>query len=287
MADVALGFLLTHDPAAGLPWGLFALLLGASVCLYEAGMALNDVFDVEIDRQERPDRPIPSGRVPLRLASLLGFELLLVGAVLGWTASYVGGGVLSGIVASGLALAVLLYDKVLKKTPLAPLAMGGCRFLNVLLGASAIEGSWPAAVYLVAGGVGLYITGVTWFARTEARQSARPALAGGVLVMALGIAMLAGYPTLAASGEAPLVLALLSRWYGLLAILGLIVVGRSSLAIFDPSPGRVQIAVKQCLLSLIVLDATVCLAARGVEPAVCILALLAPTVFLGRWVYST
>ena len=57
-----------------------------------------------------------------------------------------------GVVAALLAACILLYDAWLKRTPLGPLAMGGCRMLNVLLGMSALgvplpaeHGSWPAA----------------------------------------------------------------------------------------------------------------------------------------------
>ncbi|MBO0870275.1 MAG: UbiA family prenyltransferase, partial [Micromonosporaceae bacterium] len=38
-------------------------LAAASVCLYWAGMAANDWADRELDTVERPERPIPSGRV--------------------------------------------------------------------------------------------------------------------------------------------------------------------------------------------------------------------------------
>ena len=40
------------------------------------------------------------------------------------------------LVAMLLAGCIVLYDAVLKRTPLAPLAMGACRMLNVLLGMS-------------------------------------------------------------------------------------------------------------------------------------------------------
>lgn len=38
-------------------------LAAASSCFYLAGMALNDYADREVDARERPNRPIPSGRV--------------------------------------------------------------------------------------------------------------------------------------------------------------------------------------------------------------------------------
>ena len=47
-------------------------LLGATACLYAGGVVLNDVFDRDIDRRERPERPIPSGRVSVAAASALG-----------------------------------------------------------------------------------------------------------------------------------------------------------------------------------------------------------------------
>ena len=50
----------------------FLMLIMASVFLYAGGVVLNDVFDVEIDKIERPERPIPSGIVPLRKAGLFG-----------------------------------------------------------------------------------------------------------------------------------------------------------------------------------------------------------------------
>src|SRR5262249_58217553 len=59
LADICLAALAVR----ALPghWAAFGLVLLSSACLYSAGMALNDVFDLEQDRRERPDRPLPSG----------------------------------------------------------------------------------------------------------------------------------------------------------------------------------------------------------------------------------
>src|SRR5258706_9705876 len=43
-------------------WKLPLLLLGMSA-LYTGGMFLNDAFDADFDRQRRPSRPIPSGKI--------------------------------------------------------------------------------------------------------------------------------------------------------------------------------------------------------------------------------
>src|SRR5262249_13418120 len=78
MADIAMGFLFTHETLE--PISTFGLLLLSSSCLYTAGMVLNDVFDVEQDRRERPQRPIPSGRIDYHSATVLGTSLLTLGA---------------------------------------------------------------------------------------------------------------------------------------------------------------------------------------------------------------
>ncbi len=52
------------------------------MAIYAAGIALNDVFDYEIDLKERPGRPLPSGRVSRRFAAWTGGGLLLLGPVL-------------------------------------------------------------------------------------------------------------------------------------------------------------------------------------------------------------
>ncbi|WP_414635733.1 UbiA family prenyltransferase, partial [Actinophytocola sp.] len=66
--------------AAGWPFGRRSAALSAgAVCLYWAGMALNDYADRELDRTERPERPIPSGRVSPRFALGLAAGLTAAG----------------------------------------------------------------------------------------------------------------------------------------------------------------------------------------------------------------
>ena len=68
-----------------------------------------------------------------------------------------------------LVAAILLYDGPLKRTWAGPAMMGLCRFLNVLLGVS-VSGATPWPGWHLAFVVGLYVAGVTWFARTEAQS---------------------------------------------------------------------------------------------------------------------
>src|SRR6478735_4188709 len=86
IADVAMGFLVVDRELSNpLALGVVAVV---SALLYTAGMVLNDVFDVEIDRRERPFRPLPSGQIGVTTARVFGFGLLLVGMILGAVAGY-------------------------------------------------------------------------------------------------------------------------------------------------------------------------------------------------------
>jgi 4-hydroxybenzoate polyprenyltransferase len=287
LADVCLGAM----AAGALPrrWLPFLLLLLASACLYCAGMVWNDFFDLEQDKRERPERPIPSGRVTRRQAGWFGAALLAAGVL--WAvlagAALVGlgdAGAVWGELGLALALvaAILLYDGWLKRTAAGPVAMGACRFLNVLLAVS-VSGSLlgPLGPHLALV-VGLYIVGVTWFARTEARASSQAALKGAAGVMLAAFALAIALPTHLKPGTGsplfPYLLVGLGFWVALPVCR----------AVASPMPGNVQAAVKRCLMGLVLLDAVL---AAGVAGAVglIILVLLAPSAYLNRksWLYAT
>ncbi|WP_449343847.1 SCO3242 family prenyltransferase [Streptomyces phaeoluteigriseus] len=112
-----------------------ALAIASSLCLYAAGMALNDWADREEDAAERPHRPLPSGRV--RPASALGAACALTAAGLALAAR---AGRPALTVAAPLAATVWSYDLLLKRTPAGPFAMATARGLDLLLGAAATGG---------------------------------------------------------------------------------------------------------------------------------------------------
>lgn len=294
IADVTMGYLFVHGsiPAPA----TLGLLIAASALLYTAGMVLNDVFDIEVDMKERCFRPLPSGQIGLKTAGAFGFAQLVLGIACGWVAGFIdpAGAVIpwrSGLIATVLAACILLYDRVLKSTRLGPLVMGSCRFLNVLLGMSAARvaaGDFPlgfsAAELLVAAGIGVYIVGVTLLARTEAATSQSPLLLAGIVVMACGAVVLGSFTRFVDEGT--LKTDEMIVWM-LLGLLMVTVLRRALAAVMDPSPERVQAAVKHSILSLIWLDAAIVLAVAPPIYGVAIAALLIPALLLGRWVYST
>ncbi|MFD4113099.1 UbiA family prenyltransferase [Streptomyces niveus] len=109
-----------------------ALAVGASLCLYEAGMALNDWADRDEDAVERPHRPIPSGRITPNAALTAAGALTATGLFL---ASRAGRPTLA--LSTALAATVWAYDLRLKHTAAGPAAMGAARALDVLMGATA------------------------------------------------------------------------------------------------------------------------------------------------------
>jgi 4-hydroxybenzoate polyprenyltransferase len=286
MADVAMGFLFVRMSRAPADAGVLAPLLLASTLLYASGVVLNDVFDFAADSRRRPERPLPSGRVSVSAASRLGWALLLLGLVPAWLGALLVGHLGPGMVAVLLAVCILLYDAYLKPTPVGPVLMGGCRMLNVLLGMSVATAAWQTEHYLVAGGIGIYVAGVTWFARTESARSSRLHLALATALMMLGIALLAAFPGWADNLAPPIRLQPL-HWDMLMVILAAVIGWRCLRAVIDPSAARVQSIVKLCILWLVVLDAAVCYAVAGAFWAVMILLLLLPATLLGRWIRLT
>jgi 4-hydroxybenzoate polyprenyltransferase len=276
LADICLGALAASAlPAHGVA---FALLLLASACLYSAGMVFNDFFDREQDRRERPFRPLPSGRISPGKAVWLGMALVFIGVLLalltGWTSFWV---------ALCLVGAIFAYDGWLKHTWAGPVAMGSCRFLNVLLGVSA-SGSllWPRGAHLALI-VGLYIVAVTWFARTEAQVSNQNALRGAAVVLLVSLLLALPLPVFLPAGQHSSFV-----FPYLLVALGFFVGVPVVQAIRHPGPHMVQAAVKRALMALILLDAILASATAGLV-GLLILVLMLPSLYLNRrrWLYAT
>ncbi|MFC9973916.1 SCO3242 family prenyltransferase [Spirillospora sp. NPDC127200] len=150
----------------------------SSVCLYWAGMALNDYADRERDAVERPERPIPSGAVAPGTALAAATGLTVTG--LGLAAAGTGRRGLTSALA--LAGSVWAYDLVLASTPAGPAGMALARALNVLSGAAhgRILAAAPAAAV-----IGAHTAVTTWLSRYEVRgaSAAPPSTALGATAL--------------------------------------------------------------------------------------------------------
>lgn len=164
------GYLATDIFPAGYFWPVLLLCI-STIGLYGGGVVFNDVFDEELDKIERPERPIPRGVISKKEASILGILLFLMGITAALVVS-----VLSGLLAFAVIVASLVYDKWSKHNAFAgPLNMGLCRGLNLLLGISIIIPSvstwWFLAIIPI-----IYIAAITMVSRGEVHGGSKSTL---------------------------------------------------------------------------------------------------------------
>ena len=267
LADIGAAFVYAGAPRAA--WSILPVLAGAAVCLYAGGVVLNDVFDLAQDRTERPQRPIPSRRVPRGRAAALGIGLLVGGLALAGLAS--GRAVLA---AAALVVLILLYDAGGKRTLAGPALMGGCRGLSLLLGMS-VAAHWVSAETLVpavlyAG----YVASITHFAARETESGGRGRLLAGAGGAAFSVAGLIAIRWLRGNVDD-------SYLIGVAAVLA-VVAGTAAPALRTPSPDKVQRAMRAFLLMLVGFDACLAWSAGGIGAGAAILALVLPALLLSR-----
>lgn len=272
-----------------------ACLVSASALLYAGGIVSNDLADVEVDRRERVERPLPSGRVSKRAAVVLTVVLLLSGVALAFGVGFLGDSGVAGaeftvrfrpgLVSLGIVAAVLAYNFVLKGTLFGPLVMGLCRGLNLLMALSV--GWWLSGDLMLVAILAMthYVASLTYFGAHEAGRSGRLRLVTGGIGVTTAILLLG----LLVAGRSILVndeihgSVLVVLWLSLL----IHVVRRVYRAVKNPTPQQVQYAMKTFILGIIAFDATIAGSAVGWVGAAVVLAFLLPTIVLGRWVYST
>lgn len=285
-------FTAAADPLSGwlLAGGSLALaghympLAMAAMAIYAGGIALNDVFDLEVDRVERPSRPLPSGRISTRFAAALGVGLLGLGLLLAALGSLRSLGVAAPLVAC-----VVGYDMGLKRLGAGPLVMGACRGLSLAMGA--VAGPRPGLAFAMAVALAIFVSGITWISRSEAWPGRTGSLFGGWVSENLalaGLVALAWWPGLPGPvrvGEREALGPALG-----LVVLALVagLVNRADWAAWsDPVPGHKQRAVKTGVLALVWLNVGVVAATRGGGPAFAVALLWIPAYVLARWLYTT
>jgi 4-hydroxybenzoate polyprenyltransferase len=278
------GDVLAGAAAAGTLGPAAAGLCAASVCLYWAGMAANDWADRELDAAERPERPIPSGRVTAGTALRTATALTVAGLAVAGLA----GGRRALAAAVPLAGLVWWYDTGLKPTAVGPAAMAACRGLDVLLGASG--GAWRRAA-VPALTVAAHTYTVTALSRREV-SGGSPGLPAATLAGTAAItsvpAVAAARPRwpgraarLAAGSRGRLLPGVLAGWYA--ANYGL----PQLTALAEPSAGNMRAAVGAGITGLPVLQGALIARAGGRRAAVTVAAAAPLGRRLARWLSPT
>lgn len=272
LANILAGYAIVgRGRPEALPW-----LLAATGGLYAGGIVLNDYFDREVDAAERPERPIPSGRVPASHAAVMGAGFLGLGVVAAFRAGWVSG--LVGVVIAGF---VLLYDAVTKRSAtLGPPTMASCRALNLLLGMSAVPAAMPGHAWLALLPF-VYIWSVTNLSRHEVyRTSETPtglALGGvGLVVLAAAGLVVSSLLARGLTGTAPVVAVFLVCAFGYRVLRPFWWAWRSD------HPQAVRDAVRAGVLSLTLLDAILAVLYGGTLYGMLVLGLSALAYGLAR-----
>ena len=96
------------------------LVLAMAAVFFEtaAGNVINDYFDYNIDLINKPERPIPSGRISLKNGRNYGYLLFLAGTVCGFLISYMTNNWIPFAIVLIADVILYLYAYKLKTTPL-------------------------------------------------------------------------------------------------------------------------------------------------------------------------
>ena len=257
---------------------LIALMVSSGL-LYIVGIVLNDYFDIEIDKRERPFRPLPSGKISKRHALAIVIVALLIANTIAWVVV----GQVSLAVSLALTFAIIAYDYHLKHGILGSFAMGGTRFLNLILGASPvlmyINNHSLAIVGTAAASLFLYVSSITILSKREA-ENQRPDSAI-VFLMVFGVI----------SAVASLGLLLLNLHWTFLINLSIfaavMIVTFKRYLLKESSSPSVQKAVRNMVISIIILDSIFVTGTAGLAYGMTTLLLIPPAIVLARKLYVT
>lgn len=250
--------------------GQSIFLILSTVGLYAGGIVFNDIFDYELDRIERPERVLPSGKISLQEAKIFG-SLLLTGGI--FCAALAGSA--SALVAISIAFCALVYDKYGKHHPVAgPLNMGLCRGLNLLLGMSLVSLAALGNLVFLALLPVIFIAAVTLTSRGEVQGNNRRSIILALildLVIAMVIIILGVNKIL----HLPVVIPFVALWL-------LMNTYAKVRAILQNQPKTIMLAVKTGVISLIVLNASYVAGFGDWKYALMVLLLLPLALFLSR-----
>jgi 4-hydroxybenzoate polyprenyltransferase len=249
------------------------LYIIATIGLYGGGVVFNDVFDAELDKAERPERPIPSGLISKKTAAFFALLLMIIGTAAAAMIHPEGLFSVSGILAIAIAIAAVVYDKWGKHhTVIGPLNMGLCRGLNLLLGMSilphVLSDYWFISLVPI-----VYIAAITMISRGEVHGGSRSTLYGAVALYSIVIASI-------------LYIAFNNNtiWYSIafIILLALMIFPPLQRAIRDPRGPLIGKAVKAGVIALIVMNAAWAAAFGTLYFALLILLLLPVSLWLAK-----
>lgn len=256
----------------------FLLLVTISVLLYCVGIVLNDLYDFDIDKKERPNRPLPSGKISRRSAIVLVAIFSTIALILSLQVSF------STLVISSILFSVIFgYDKYLKNTHAGPFTIASARVMNILLGTSVSLRSVDSYSQIVTLTFVLiitfvYVSLIGFISRYEVHgfsdntKLLLPRAIVATVISSIILFSLMGFFKL----ESLIILSLFSF---------IMIISFSR--IYRRDSGRTQQIVRNMILSIIVLDSTFLTGIIGIELGLVVLTLMAPLLVLANKMYMT
>lgn len=278
-SNVTLGFVQLSTLSKIETWNILVLVI-ISILLYTVGIVLNDYFDINIDRRDRPNRPLPSGRISTRRALI--FILLATGAAIVLSALM---STYTVIITSIILITILAYDYRLKNTIYGCFTVATSRVFNVTLGFSpyilTIVGNYEALVRVIVISVCIfvYVSTITYLSKFEVGTSNRNVnIFTGLLPISL-IPLIAGLFTIMGFFRLDL---FLNLTIFISIIIHTFMSWRRSL-----EPNKIGKVVRNLLLSIIVLDSVFMSGTLGFEYGLLIMLMLAPAMLFSKKYYVT
>lgn len=245
------------------------LLIIATIGLYGGGIVFNDIFDLKQDELNRPERVIPSERLSLKGAKVLGVSLFTLGLIAAFLVSE-----RSGLIAVIIVVLALTYDKYSKHYKfLGPLNMGLCRGANLILGMSINADLIPE--YFIIGIIPvIFVAAITLTAQKETKGKNKLAIITAMIldfIVIIGFFLMAYYFDLNLKSTAIFLL----FWYAINAL-------AKAKAILNNNPILIQKAVKIAVLSLIPLNASYVAGFSSIFMALLVMCLLPLSLYLSK-----
>ena len=280
-SNILAGYYAVVEPAnaSGLDLGI---LIICSILLYLSGIVLNDYFDIEVDRRERPLRPLPAGTVSKRKVLLIGIVFIIAAnfiSLLVSTSTFIIAAILSGTIVS--------YDYRMKYSVYGPGMMGAARALNVMLGSSPIflttvlNVNNAARIAVVTVSLFLFVFAISRLSRKEIDETDKVRTAKGSFFMIFAVLSI-----IIVSG---LVGVFLKDLFANLALFAIIMIITFK-PLLQPQPlssKDIQRTIKTMVLSIIVLDSAFVSGSAGTAYGLVTLMLIMPAIILSRKFYVT
>ena len=259
-------------------------LMVTSSLLYMTGIVLNDYFDIEIDKKERPTRPLPSGNVSKRKALIIAISSTIAANVISLAISW-----MSFVFALILTAIIIAYDSHLKhKTITGPITMSLARFVNVILGASPafpmllLSRESITMLLFIATTLFIYILSIIILSKKEV--SGKVTRLNIIFSFAIVFVVITSISIAGLIGIFQTVVFVNLALFSAVMIITLISVLRGHASL---GPVYIQNSIRNMIISIIILDSAFVSGIIGLQYGLATLLLTIPSILLARKLYTT